>query len=436
MRLLSRCLRHSGGQGFAFSHTEQSYQNGLRSSSALSMQADFGVLHATVDSSSQIFQALSSSFPLSAEIINAWSVNGETLNSPDLASRIFSVSIFPYLALLFFLSRKETNTPKIANFGFQFLLVFVFATIPAGILAKAWYHDILANVDYLHGLAESLLTVTNILLVTGFFLPKFLSGKKSQEPTNGDRLNLTFPQMPFPYILRSSRDVVLLLFALILGREFINTAFIGGEVNPSFLSAVPAIASYFSPHPEPANALSLPTWLVHTSSLFEWLLAMKYIWEYAEISENPRWKGLTWAMIPSHFSGLCAVTYHIFYNSPSFIWLVNLQALSTTVGNTAMAFAAYRIWDYGKNNKLLTSKAEALDTEHEVETEEFTDPKILFTNLLLKSLILAAIIKYGELIFKFPFDLQNNEMALMLIFIPTISILVKWGLRSRNYSLI
>lgn len=52
-------------------------------------------------------------------------------------------------------------------FGFYFLLVFVFATIPAGIYAKQVYGTSLANVDYLHGSAEALLTVTNLLIVLG-----------------------------------------------------------------------------------------------------------------------------------------------------------------------------------------------------------------------------------------------------------------------------
>ena len=48
--------------------------------------------------------------------------------------------------------------------SFYFLLVFVFGTIPAGLYAKQHYNSILANVDYLHGSAESLLTVTNLLI--------------------------------------------------------------------------------------------------------------------------------------------------------------------------------------------------------------------------------------------------------------------------------
>ena len=37
-------------------------------------------------------------------------------------------------------------------------------------------------------------------------------------------------------------------------------------------AAGPALA--FDIHPEPANALSLPTWAVHTSSVVEWITAM------------------------------------------------------------------------------------------------------------------------------------------------------------------
>ena len=45
----------------------------------------------------------------------------------------------------------------------------MFGTIPAGIYAKTHYNSILANVDYLHGSAESLLTITNLLIGTSLF---------------------------------------------------------------------------------------------------------------------------------------------------------------------------------------------------------------------------------------------------------------------------
>lgn len=62
---------------------------------------------------------------------------------------------------------KTGKTPKLTLIGFYFLLAFVAATIPAGIYAKKVYGTSLANVDWLHGSAESLLTVTNLLVVLG-----------------------------------------------------------------------------------------------------------------------------------------------------------------------------------------------------------------------------------------------------------------------------
>lgn len=88
---------------------------------------------------------------------------------------------------------------------------------------------------------------------------------------------------------------------------------------------------------EPANALSLPTWAIHVSSVVEWVAAMVWcccvsksadvpsltvaawqglIWRYGEVSGNQLWKGLTWAMLPSLGGAMCACTWHFFYNSP------------------------------------------------------------------------------------------------------------------------
>jgi hypothetical protein len=80
---------------------------------------------------------------------------------------LFALSLFPYLAFLWFIT-KSGQMPKLALWGFYGTLVFVAVTIPAGIYAKQVYGEALANVDFLHGSAESLLTIANILVVLGF----------------------------------------------------------------------------------------------------------------------------------------------------------------------------------------------------------------------------------------------------------------------------
>lgn len=80
---------------------------------------------------------------------------------------LFAISLFPYLGFLWFASRSN-KLPKLALTGFYVLLIFVAVTIPAGIYAKIHYQEALANVDWLHGSAESFLTLSNILVVLGF----------------------------------------------------------------------------------------------------------------------------------------------------------------------------------------------------------------------------------------------------------------------------
>lgn len=80
---------------------------------------------------------------------------------------IFALSLFPYLAFLWFLTHSK-QVPQLALVGFYFTLIFVAVTIPAGIYTKVVYGESLANVDWLHGTAEFFLTLSNILIALGF----------------------------------------------------------------------------------------------------------------------------------------------------------------------------------------------------------------------------------------------------------------------------
>ena len=201
------------------------------------------------------------------------------------------------------------------------------------------------------------------------------------------------------------------------------------------ISAVVAVALVLAPiliaaHPEPLNALSIPTWVVHTSSLLEWLYAMKLVWEHADVSNNPKWRNLTWAMIPSHTSGICACTYHFFYNTPLLNWVVNLQAGLTCLGNTAFALAAYTIYEYGKNNNISSDNNAMESTESTLPPLEDTDFQFN-RDMLLKSTMAAVALKYGELYLDFPFNPKPEE-ALAIITIPTLLNIGKWLDRSRK----
>ncbi|XP_052208908.1 uncharacterized protein LOC127812532 [Diospyros lotus] len=125
--------------------------------------------------------------------------------------------------------------------------------------------------------------------------------------------------------------------AAVLGAGFAITL-----VGHASAAELPLLGSFLQLN-EPPNALSLPTWAVHVSSVVEWVTAMALVWQYGEKCGYESWKGLSWGMVPLLGGALCACTWHFFYNSESLDVLVALQAALTVIGNATICFAAYRI---------------------------------------------------------------------------------------------
>ncbi|MCS6812981.1 MAG: DUF2499 domain-containing protein [Cyanobacteria bacterium] len=92
------------------------------------------------------------------------------------------------------------------------------------------------------------------------------------------------------------------------------------------------------------HALSIPTWIIHISSVIEWIVAIWLVWSYGDVKNDRSWRILSIAMLPALVSAMCACTWHFFDNAPTLEWLVTLQAAMTLVGNTTICLAAWWIW--------------------------------------------------------------------------------------------
>ena len=92
------------------------------------------------------------------------------------------------------------------------------------------------------------------------------------------------------------------------------------------------------------HALSIPTWIIHISSVIEWIAAIWFVWLYAEVSDRAAWKVLSFGMLPVLIGAMCACTWHFFDNIESLNWLVDLQASMTVLGNCTLCAAAAWIW--------------------------------------------------------------------------------------------
>tara|TARA_B100000214_G_C23673880_1_gene493250 strand:- start:7 stop:351 length:345 start_codon:yes stop_codon:yes gene_type:complete len=84
-------------------------------------------------------------------------------------SPFFIISLIPYIVFLHY-AGKTKAIPKISILGFKLTLLFVFMTIVFAIFSQVYFRDELTNVDVLHGLAESFLTISDAFVVYGFLL--------------------------------------------------------------------------------------------------------------------------------------------------------------------------------------------------------------------------------------------------------------------------
>lgn len=92
------------------------------------------------------------------------------------------------------------------------------------------------------------------------------------------------------------------------------------------------------------QALSIPTWIIHISSVLEWIAAIWLVWSYGEASHNRSWRALSFGMLPALVSAMCACTWHFFENNPQLEWLVITQAATTLIGNCTLMLAGWWIW--------------------------------------------------------------------------------------------
>ena len=96
----------------------------------------------------------------------------EKLGSID-NTLLFAASIIPYGIFLFYLYKiKSLN--KFVKTGFSLTVLFVLITIVVSIFTLNYYDKTLVEVDFLHGFAESFLTLSDFVILLGFI--KILNG--------------------------------------------------------------------------------------------------------------------------------------------------------------------------------------------------------------------------------------------------------------------
>ena len=407
-----------------------------------------------------------------------------------IASPLFALSVVPYLLFLKNLWRAETATSE-QRYAFATLLVFVLISIPAEVYTKERYDTVLSNIDSLHFLIQSAISLTNLRILLAFRddfdLTTSTSSSSTTTTTTTTTTQLTAADIGRPgAAVEAVAGVILLSTGILMALDdrLIDLSSIDfqatSETSVKFMASVTltiqnwrdyaqefdsSFTSLLNVQAPPSNALSVPTWGVHVFSLVEWLVAMGFVWDYGTRTQHRGWKLLTLAMLPLHASGICAVTQHFFNNDPSLEWLVALQGAFTMGGNISLLYAAKVLAnEEPRLDVLLSTKEEDDDKENGEMTEtrkekaqieiwdverlgllfEKDDEFAFSFKIALVSVGIAAFVRGASLVFSPEFDYNSlssssssnhhdelNAYALLFVFIPLLINYVKWQLRFR-----
>ena len=92
------------------------------------------------------------------------------------------------------------------------------------------------------------------------------------------------------------------------------------------------------------HELSFGTWLIHISSVIEWIFAILVINKISSYKKYNLYFWLSLAMLPNLIDAMCAITWHIYDNQENLYGLVSLQGIFTFIGNSTLALAAIMIF--------------------------------------------------------------------------------------------
>ena len=92
------------------------------------------------------------------------------------------------------------------------------------------------------------------------------------------------------------------------------------------------------------HELSFGTWLIHISSVIEWIYVIFVINKISNYEKFDIYYWLSLAMIPNLIGAMCAITWHIFDNQTALDGLVTLQGIFTLVGNSTLTIATIAIY--------------------------------------------------------------------------------------------
>lgn len=87
--------------------------------------------------------------------------------------------------------------------------------------------------------------------------------------------------------------------------------------------------------------LSFPTWVIHISSMAEWLIAAILLRQYGRAIGRKEVENFAWLMLPHWTGGLCVIVYHLTGDTVEF-WL-DASKVVNLIGSLCLLYASFRL---------------------------------------------------------------------------------------------
>ena len=306
----------------------------------------------------------------------------------------FAASSLPFLLLPYFLSTRIKAFPKGATVGLAWVLVFGLLVGPTEYLTQQTYGVSFFDCDYVHGTVSSLFavgyTTTNIALLQDL-------GRRDRE------------EEPLGYgpALQYTAIAATLLLTVFLA-EYLNDSQLH---TPHWYGVLDLNGAWLDTSQEPANALSVATWLNHLLEISQFQMFMRLIslWGNRVGLDTSL---LTWSFVPLQLGNIAIISFHLFYNQLAPLYLA--FGLLLLAGNTTAAIAASVISseEIGQNSSRLKQEPVQVDR-----------PSVYAVKSLVIALTAAYVVKYASLEFQVADHLDLESAAKVVI---PASIFVFW----------
>ncbi|KAL3779024.1 hypothetical protein HJC23_011463 [Cyclotella cryptica] len=255
--------------------------------------------------------------------------NSQAAVAASMAKKLYPASMIGTLGEAYFRNRKEMGCPRGAVVGYMAQILTILISIPMISIVKSSSPDIhsILQVDWLH-------FIETVLFWASIHVQCMSFREAVGAVERGD------PSLPASALHYKPKTISVLLlfgvtFAIAMGHYF---------ANPSSWQHTELFGGWFNP-PTPgrdfrlSGELSLLTWIFHWSMIMDYIMQLRCMWRWGDLTGNEKWKLYTLLHLPACLVNGIVLINHL--HRDQIIALRLLHPILVFLGSIATCYGSY-----------------------------------------------------------------------------------------------